>query len=168
MSCKKSHSTFQLPIHIMKSLLYLKSKVLGTLGTYSNIFRHSGFTACTCVTRPYWNVCEWSLSSLSMACQSGSGSVGGKKRWCWRKWGCWEFLLCHSVEQEIMSALSGLICLIWGQRLRPSRKVGQHGISAPQWMQRVFNLNSATQRHRRRRRCQRQAKAPPWNGHLRA
>lgn len=39
-------------------------------------------------------------------------------------------ILCHSVKQEIMSALAGLIRLSWGQRLRPSVKVGQHGISA--------------------------------------
>lgn len=58
---------------------------------------------------------------------------------------CREFLLCHSEEREIMSALSGLICLIWGQRLRPSVKVGQCGISARLRAQKIFNLNSATQ-----------------------
>lgn len=58
---------------------------------------------------------------------------------------CREFLLCHGEEREIMSALSGLICLIWGQRLRPSLKVGHHGISAWLWAQKIFNLSSATQ-----------------------
>lgn len=51
-------------------------------------------------------------------------------------------ILCHSVKQEIMSALSGLIRLSWGQRLRPSVKVGQHGISALPW----HSLNSAAVR----------------------
>lgn len=146
-------------IHIMKSLWRLKSN--GPLAYQKHTQTYSatwGFTACTGATWHRWNVCEWkALRANDLSCflrlpiriRSGQRGTKGDAVAVER---CREFLLCHSEEREIMSALSGLICLIWGQRLRPSVKVGQRGISARRWAQKRFSTWTAPPSGIKRRR----------------
>lgn len=143
-------------IHIMKSLWRLKSngpphtrnipKHIPPLGIYCLHWRDLAPLECLWVKK----LCRPTIWLASFGCQSESESGGtGIKVDAVAVERCREFLLCHSEEREIMSALSGLICLIWGQRLRPSVKVGQRGISAWRRAQKIFNLNSATQCHQK-------------------